>query len=442
MSSSGLLVLLNSLPCCLAETLAGQHPNTQKGEVYMTGAFTGLRVIDTTHVLAGPFASYQMALLGAEVIKVENPNDPDQARFQGSDRSLIKSAMGTSFLAQSAGKKALALDLKTDLGRNALKRLVATADVFVENYRPGAFDEMGLGYEELSKINPSLIYCSVSAFGATGPRRQQTGYDNIIQAFSGMMAMTGDSEDHPFKCGAPVVDYATGLTAAFAIASALFHRERTGNGQYIDVSMLDVAMTLMSSHGTDFLWTGKHPKPKGNQFSFATLGMYRASDTDIMIAASNLRQQRRLWIAIGREDLIKTNNLERIDGYAQEHAALSKLFRSMPAAYWESFLTERRIPAARIRKLEEAVKDSQIAARSQYIQLSDPSGRLDRLKVTGLAFKMSKLDLNRIDPPQAVGAQNAELLKDLGLSDEEIESLCVASLLTTGVHEPAEKGHI
>ena len=214
----------------------------------MSRAFEGIRVVDTTHVLAGPFASYQMAVLGAEVIKVESPDDPDQARMQGSDRALNDAGMGTAFMAQASNKKALALDLKTAEGREAMKRLIATADVFVENYRPGAFEELGLGYEEMSKLNPRLIYCSISAFGANGPRREQTAYDNVIQAFSGMMAMTGHGDGRPLKSGAPVVDYTTGTSAAYAIATALFQRERNGGkGQFIDVSMLDVALILSLS---------------------------------------------------------------------------------------------------------------------------------------------------------------------------------------------------
>ena len=203
----------------------------------MSKAFEGIRVVDTTHVLAGPFASYQMAVLGAEVIKVESPSDPDQARMQGSDRALNDIGMGTAFMAQASNKKTLALDLTSAEGREAMKRLIATADVFVENYRPGAFDELGLGYDELSKLNPRLIYCSISAFGSNGPRREQTAYDNVIQAFSGMMAMTGHGDGRPLKSGAPVVDYATGTSAAYAIATALFQRERNGGkGQFIDVS--------------------------------------------------------------------------------------------------------------------------------------------------------------------------------------------------------------
>ena len=238
----------------------------------MPKAFDKIRVIDTTHVLAGPFASYQLAVLGAEVIKVESPDDPDQARLQGSDRALNDIGMGTAFMSQASNKKTLALDLKTEAGKAAMKRLISTADVFVENYRPGAFDALGLGYEEMSKLNPKLIYCSISAFGSNGPRREQTAYDNVIQSFSGMMAMTGHGDGRPLKSGAPVVDYATGTTAAFAISTALFQREREGGkGQFIDVSMLDVAMVLYSSHLTSYMWNGKHPEQKGNTFPLPPL---------------------------------------------------------------------------------------------------------------------------------------------------------------------------
>ncbi len=393
----------------------------------MRGVFSGIRIVDTTHVLAGPFASYQLALMGAEVIKVESPKDPDQARYQGSDPELVRSAMGTSFMAQGAGKKALALDLKTEGGRDALLRLIDTADVFVENYRPGAFEALGLAPEDLLKRNPRLIYCSVSAFGATGPRREQTGYDNVIQAFSGIMGMTGFGDGRPLKCGAPVVDYATGLTAAFGIASALFNRERNGGkGQHIDVSMLDVAMTLMTSHATDFMWSGKQPKAKGNELAFATLGMYRAADTEMMIGASNLRQQRRLWIALGREDLVKSNNLDRLKHYDEERAVLQEIIGAMPADFWESFLNERRVPAARIRSMPEALSDEHQISRGHVLEVDAPGDRDRKLRVMSLGFKMSGAESGVSLPPQRVGAQTVEILSELGLSDEEIERLIVS----------------
>ena len=183
--------------------------------------FEGIRVIDVTHVLAGPFAAYQLAVLGADVIKIDDPNDPDQSRSSGSDKELNRRQMGTGFLTQGSNKRAITLDLKTEHDREILKKLVATADVFVENYRPGAFAALGLGYEDLAKINPRLIYASFSAFGQEGPRGQQTAYDHVIQATSGIMAMTGTKEVNPVKFGSPAIDYATGMTGAFALSAAL-----------------------------------------------------------------------------------------------------------------------------------------------------------------------------------------------------------------------------
>src|SRR5215475_4744368 len=236
----------------------------------MTRPFEGIRVIDVTHVLAGPFAAYQLGVLGADVIKVEHPDDPDQSRGAGTDKTLNRRNMGTSFLTQASNKRSITLDLKRDEDRAILKKLVATADVFVENYRPGALEALGLGYDALAAINPRLIYASFSAFGHTGPRREQTAYDHVIQATSGIMAMTGTEEVHPIKFGSPAIDYATGMTGAFALSSALFQRERTGRGQRIDMAMLDVAMILMASHLTGYLRNRVHPKPSGNAHPHAT----------------------------------------------------------------------------------------------------------------------------------------------------------------------------
>lgn len=387
----------------------------------MTKALHGLRIVDTTHVLAGPFASYQLAVLGAEVIKVEAPDDPDQSRRQGSDRALDAIGLGTAYLAQGSGKASLAVDLKTEAGRAILKRLIGTADVFVENYRPGAFEALGLGYADLSRLNPRLIYCSISGFGQTGPRREQTAYDGVIQAYSGMMAMTGTAESGPLKCGAPVVDYATGTTAAFAIAAALFQRERNGGrGQHIDVSMHDVALTLCSPYVTGYLWNGSRPKPKGNDYPFATIGCYEASDGPIMVSASNLGQQERLWRVLGRADLIKHDNGARLDACVEERAVLADIFPTRTAAQWEEFLTGHRIPAARVRSLEEALEDGQAAARGLLHRHRAPDSVLDGLTVPMAGFTMSGSPPGLTMPPQPVGAQTADILRELGYADEDI----------------------
>ena len=211
----------------------------------MSRPFEGIKVIDITHVLAGPFSTNQLALLGADVIKVENPEDPDQARTTGSDHLLNKSNMGTSFLTTGSNKRSFTVDLKTKKGQGIIKALAKEADVLVENYRSGALNALGIGYEDIKKINPTIIYCSLTAWGQEGPRGQQTGYDQVIQGYSGMMSITGNSETGPMRCGPQLIDFATGTTAAFAIASALFQRERTGNGQYIDGCLTDTAFILM-----------------------------------------------------------------------------------------------------------------------------------------------------------------------------------------------------
>src|SRR6201999_2862525 len=223
-------------------------------------------------------------------------------------------------------------DLKTEQGREILKKLVATADVLVENYRPGAFEALGLGYDELRKINPKLIYASFSAFGQGGPKRVRTAYDHVIQSTSGIMAMTGTPEVNPIKIGAPAIDYATGTMGAYALSAALFQRERTGQGQRIDMAMLDVAMIMMASHVTGYLRNGRHPKPSGNRTGHATSMAYKTADGHVMLGASNLRQQRRLWTVLERPDLIKRTNDEREADFQREHDTLAAALLARPAA--------------------------------------------------------------------------------------------------------------
>jgi crotonobetainyl-CoA:carnitine CoA-transferase CaiB-like acyl-CoA transferase len=376
--------------------------------------FEGIRVIDVTHVLAGPFATYQLAVLGADVIKVEHPDDPDQSRGVGADKELNRRKMGTSFLTQASNKRSIALDLKLEKDREVLKKLVATADVFVENYRPGAFEALGLGYEALAAINPRLIYASFSAFGQSGPRATQTAYDHVIQATSGIMAMTGTKDVHPIKFGTPAVDYATGTTGAFALTAALFQRERTGKGQRIDMAMLDVAMILMSSHLTGYLCNGAHPKPHGNSHPHATNSAYATKSGMVMLGASNLRQQRRLWTVLGRPDMIKRSNDERDADQDREVAVLTEIMTTRPADEWEDFLQARHVPAARVRTMGEALADPQIATRGLIHRHARAAGIEGELAVPLAAFTFAH-DGPRIDtPPPMLGQHNEEIFAELG----------------------------
>ena len=391
--------------------------------------FEGIRIIDITHVLAGPFAAYQLGLMGADVIKVEDPNDPDQSRDSGTDNDLNHAGMGTGFLTQGSNKRAITLNLKTDQGRVILRQLVATADVLVENYRPGTFEALGLGYDDLRKINPRLIYASFSAFGQGGPKRERTAYDHVIQSTSGIMAMTGTPEVNPIKIGAPAIDYATGTMGAYALSAALFQRERTGQGQRVDMAMLDVAMILMASHVTGYLRNGRHPKPSGNRTGHATSMAYKTADGTVMLGASNLRQQKRLWTVLERPYLIKRTNDERDADHDREERTLAEIMLTRTAAEWEVYLQERHVPASRVRKMEEALADPQIASRGLLHRHETAPGIEGSFTVPVAAFKFAH-DGPRIDrPPPMFGQHNEEVLAELGYSEQDIAGFRSAKII-------------
>ena len=382
----------------------------------MTRPFEGIRIIDITHVLAGPFAAYQLAVHGAEVIKIEDPNDPDQTRSSGTDRELNRRLMGTGYLTQGSNKRAITLNLKTEAGRQILKKLVIRADVMVENYRPGAFAALGLGWEAMAALNPRLIYCSISAFGQDGPRGNQTAYDHVIQATSGLMATTGTAEVHPIKFGSPAVDYATGTMGAFALATALFQRERTGKGQRIDLAMFDVAMILMSSHLTAHLRNGAVPSPSGNKNPHATNSCYETRDGLVMLGASNLRQQRRLWQALERPEMAKADNEEREADRDREAAVLSEILKTRTADEWEAFFQARHVPAARVRTLDESVRDPQFAARHVTHRHDGAPGVEGGFSVPLAAFKLAHGGASIETPPPEFGADTDAVLTEHGTS--------------------------
>jgi crotonobetainyl-CoA:carnitine CoA-transferase CaiB-like acyl-CoA transferase len=395
----------------------------------MARPFEGIRIIDITHVLAGPFAAYQLGLMGADVIKVEDPSDPDQSRDSGTDNDLNHAGMGTGFLTQGSNKRAITLNLKTEQGREILKKLVATADVLVENYRPGAFEALGLGYEDLRKINPKLIYASFSAFGQGGPKRERTAYDHVIQSTSGIMAMTGTPEVNPIKIGAPAIDYATGTMGAYALSAALFQRERTGQGQRIDMAMLDVAMILMASHVTGYLRNRKHPKPSGNRMPHATSMAYKTADGMVMLGASNLRQQKRLWTVLERPDLIKRTNDERDAGHDREEQTLAEIMLTRTAADWEVYLQDRHIPASRVRTMGEALEDPQLASRGLLHRHDSVPVIEGAFSVPVAAFTYAH-DGPRVDrPPPMFGQHNDEVLAELGYSTGDISGFRSAKII-------------
>jgi crotonobetainyl-CoA:carnitine CoA-transferase CaiB-like acyl-CoA transferase len=391
--------------------------------------FEGIKVIDATHVLAGPFASYQLGLLGADVIKVEAPDEPDHTRTQGNEKDVRDAGMGSGFLTQSSNKKSITLNLKNETAREAFKRLVAQADILVENYRPGAFEAIGLGYKDLSATNPRLIYCSMSAFGHTGTKRTRTAYDQVIQATSGIMAQTGTEEFNPIRLGAPVIDYSTGMSGAFAMASALFQREKTGRGQRIDLAMLDVAMILMSSHVTSYFLSGHVPKPS-QKFPTATAGTYRCKDgAMVMIAASNPRQVKRFWKAIGRDDFASESYDDRLKNRDKQAAAIAELFLTRTADEWEEFFQSRHVPAGRVRTMDEALADPHLTSRGviHQHQPCDGVGRPFRVPVSPFMFEHGG---PRVDaPPRQMGADTDSVLAGIGYSAADIAAMRAAKAI-------------
>ena len=395
----------------------------------MTRPFEGIRIIDITHVLAGPFAAYQLAVLGADVIKVEHPDDPDQSRDSGTDRMLNRALMGTGFLTQGSNKRSITLDLKDERGRDILKKLVAGADVLVQNYRPGAFEALGLGYEAMLRINPRLIYCSISAFGQDGVRREQTAYDHVIQATSGIMASTGTEEVNPIKIGAPAVDYATGTMGAFALAAALFQRERTGKGQHIDLAMLGVAMMMQASPMTGYLRNGTEPKPHGNKQPYATNSAYDAREGMVMIGASNLRQQARFWRAVERADMIKTDNEARLADREREAAIIADIIRTKTADEWEVYFQARHVPAARVRTMAEALADPHFEPRRVLHRFDSAPGVDGSFTVPVAAFKFAHGGPSIETPPPVMGADTEAVLAELGYGEADIAGLRAARVI-------------
>ena len=389
----------------------------------MKRPFEGIKIIDLTHVLAGPFAAYQLAVLGADVIKVENPDDCDQSRNTGNNLELNQRDMGTNYLAQNSNKRGLTLNLKTEKGREILKQLVKDADVMIENYRAGAFPALGLGYDDMRKINPRLIYCSMTAFGQDGPRGTQTAYDHAIQATSGIMAMTGTPEVHPLKAGAPIIDYSTGTMAAFAIASALFQRERTGEGQRIDCAMLDVALMLEASHITGYFSTGKAPQPHGNHHTYASGYFYETKQGQIMLAASNHRQQARLFKAVGLPEFADKDYEYHRKNFDAEAAALQKILLQKTAQEWEDFFQAHHVPALRLRTMPEALKDPQLDTRKILHRHDNAPGVDGPVTVPMCAFKYAHGGPSIETPPPRLGEHNAEVLSGLGYSAADIAAL-------------------
>ncbi len=385
----------------------------------------GLRVLDLTNVLAGPFCCHQLAHLGAEIIKVEVPGTGDLARQLGNEPGLNDRLMGISFLAQNPGKKSLTLNLKAEKGREILRRLVATADVLVENFRPGVMDRLGVGYEVLKAENPRLIYCAISGFGQDGPMANRPAYDQIVQGLSGVMSVTGGPDTAPLRVGYPVSDTLGGMTAAFAITAALNAPER---GCFIDVSMLESTIAAMGWVVSNYLVGGIAPTPFGNDNSTsAPSGTFQAKDGPINIAANKDEQWRMLCQLIARPKMpddprFATRELRKANraGLTSEiNAALA----SRNAAEWEEALNAAGVPAGAVLTVPQILAHPQIAQREFLATFADVPGVERDITVARTGLKIDGAAPRVTAPPPELGADTTDILTDLGLSTSEIDQL-------------------
>src|ERR1700733_13508134 len=318
----------------------------------MTLPLAGVRVLDLSNVLAGPFCAYQLALLGAEVIKVEHPEGGDLARRPGADKDASARDMGTSFVAVNAGKQSITLNLKDARGKEILRKLVKTADVLVENYRPGVMTRLGLDFDALREVNPKLVYCAISGFGMDGEFSKRPAYDQIIQGISGVMSVTGDADSAPLRVGYPVSDTVGGLTAAFGICAALVDARANGRGRMLDVSMLEATLSTMGWVVSNYLNAGVTPAPMGNEnFTAAPSGTFRTADGLLNIAANEVSQYEKLCDLLERPDL-KTdsrfcNRESRRENRAAINREIEEALSTRRALEWEPLLTKAGVPAGR-----------------------------------------------------------------------------------------------
>ncbi len=387
--------------------------------------FEGVRILDFTQVLAGPYASFQLALMGADVIKVERREGEDSRRTPLS-RDWAERGMASGWMAINGNKRSLTLDLQKPEAREIIRRLVAEADVVMENFRPRVMDRLGLGYEDLRKINPKLIYAAVSGFGHTGPDSGEAGYDGKIQAMSGIMSITGHEETGPVRAGFAVCDTLTGMTMAFGVASALFQRTHTGLGQFVDVSMLDATLAFLPGPIADWTVAGHKQQQSGNQAVSRkpTANLFRAKDGWLLLAVNNDKQYDALMQALGLDytytDPRFADWFLRVENEPALRALIEEKLEAATPTEWEERLNAAGAPCAAIWRIEEVIEHRQVKARGLMQVVDSPWGKL-RLAGSGVTLAHGTPRLDKLAP--LLGADTDAILAEVGFGANEIAAL-------------------
>lgn len=389
----------------------------------MKPALAGIRIIDFTRALAGPYCTMLLADMGAEVVKIEMPGAGDDSRGWGPPFVGSESAF---YLSINRNKKSIALDLKNESARAIALRLISTADVVVEGNRPGVMKRLGLDYETVKEQSPAIIYCSVSAFGQTGPYAERAGYDQVLQGYGGIMGLTGEPDGQPLKVGISITDLTTGMFAAIGIVTALYHRQQTGRGQYIDTAMLDGQVSWLTYQAQSYWATGEVPKRAGSGHGLIVpYQAFQTADGFINIAVGNDNLWRSFCRVMGLEHLTNdaryATNPVRVENRAELLGIIKPILEAQPSAHWIGLLDGAGIPCGPIYTVDQVFADPQVLAREMVTQVEHPAYGM--INVLGFPIKFSETPGRVATAPPTLGEHTDEVLKSLGLTDAEMKLL-------------------